>query len=58
MFNLRNNHVPSLRTEFAAVGPCLCTAPTAAGTAPSRFGMALTGVACRQMIRAEVQQIS
>jgi hypothetical protein len=45
MFNLRNNHVLSLRTEFAATGSCLRSARTAAGIVSSCFGMALAGVA-------------
>jgi hypothetical protein len=45
MFNPRNCHVLSLRIEFAAAGACLRSMRTAAGTAPSRFGMALSGVA-------------
>jgi hypothetical protein len=45
MLNLRNRHVLSLRIEFAAAGACLRSMRTAAGTAPSRFGMALSGVA-------------
>jgi len=45
MFNPRNCHALSLRIEFAAAGACLRSMRTAAGTAPSRFGMALSGVA-------------
>ena len=45
MFNMRNSHVLSLRTEFAAAGSCLRPMRTAAGVVSSRFGMALSGVA-------------
>ena len=44
MFNLRNSHVLSLRTEFAA-GSWLRSTRTAAAMVSSRFGMALSGVA-------------
>jgi hypothetical protein len=45
MFNLRNSHVLPLRTAFAAAGSWLCSMRTAAGAVPSRFGVALSGVA-------------
>jgi len=45
MFNLRNRHVLSLRTEFAAAGSCLRSTRTAAAIVSSRFWMARSGVA-------------
>jgi hypothetical protein len=45
MFNPRNRHLLSLRTESAAVGSWLRSARTAAGIVSSRFGLALSGVA-------------
>jgi len=45
MFNLRNCHVLSLRTEFAAAGSWLRSTRMAAAAVPSRLGMALRGIA-------------
>jgi len=45
MFNLRNCHVLSLRTEFAAAGSWLRSTRMAPAAVPSRLGMALCGIA-------------
>ena len=45
MFNMRNSHVLSLRTEFAAAGSCLRSTRTAAEMVSSRLWATLSGIA-------------